>query len=317
MARLDRLSAILTMLRSKRVLTAEKIAERFDISVRTVYRDIRSLEESGVPIGSEAGVGYFLADGYHLPPVSLTSEEARALLIGDKLMERFSDKETRRNYGLAVDKVKAVLKASEKESLEDIEGRMRIITYSKERDNVFLSEIQGALAESRRLGIEYYARYRDETRERKVDPIGLCHYGDEWHMIAFCHKRSDYRDFRTDRIRSLKVLEESFKPSKLLSLDEYWEKYGEGHDTFPAEVLFGLEAKAWLSSQKHRMGMVSESEEQEGVRIKFRTPDYKGLAYWLLSFGKHVLEIKPEEMKQEYNNILGCLADRFLQKVER
>ena len=90
MNRLDRLTAILIHLQSKRVVRASEIADRFEISLRTVYRDIRSLEEAGVPIGAEAGVGYFL-ENYHLPPVMFTNAEASALVFGGKFIEKMAD----------------------------------------------------------------------------------------------------------------------------------------------------------------------------------------------------------------------------------
>ncbi|HEY8512458.1 MAG TPA: HTH domain-containing protein, partial [Cyclobacteriaceae bacterium] len=86
MNRIDRLTAILIHLQSKRLVKAEELASRFDISLRTVYRDVKALMEAGVPIGSEAGVGYFIVDGYHLPPVMFSQEEAGAMLLAGKLV---------------------------------------------------------------------------------------------------------------------------------------------------------------------------------------------------------------------------------------
>jgi predicted DNA-binding transcriptional regulator YafY len=87
MNRIDRLTAILVQLQSKKVVKAHEIADRFEISLRTVYRDVRALEEAGIPIGAEAGKGYFILDGYHLPPVMFSQQEANALVLGSKLIE--------------------------------------------------------------------------------------------------------------------------------------------------------------------------------------------------------------------------------------
>jgi predicted DNA-binding transcriptional regulator YafY len=118
MNRIDRLTAILIQLQSKRIVKAEEIAERFEISLRTVYRDVKSLMEGGVPIGSEAGKGYFIVDGYHLPPVMFNQEEASALLLAGKLVERMTDHSVRKAFESALLKIKSVLNDAEKDYLE-------------------------------------------------------------------------------------------------------------------------------------------------------------------------------------------------------
>ena len=103
MNRIDRLTAILIHLQTKRVVKAEEIAERFEMSLRTVYRDVKALMEAGVPIGSEAGKGYFIVDGYHLPPVMFTQDEASAMLLAGKLVEKMTDKSIKEAFESALD----------------------------------------------------------------------------------------------------------------------------------------------------------------------------------------------------------------------
>ena len=121
MNRIDRLTAILIHLQTKRVVKAEEIADRFEMSLRTVYRDVKALMEAGVPIGSEAGKGYFIVDGYHLPPVMFTQDEASAMLLAGKLVEKMSDKSVRTAFESALLKIKAVLNDSGKDHLEDLQ----------------------------------------------------------------------------------------------------------------------------------------------------------------------------------------------------
>ncbi|HZB12127.1 MAG TPA: HTH domain-containing protein, partial [Chryseolinea sp.] len=106
MNRIDRLTAILIQMQTKRVVKAEEIADRFEISLRTVYRDVKALMEAGVPIGSEAGKGYFIVDGYHLPPVMFTQEEGSAMLFAGKLVEKMTDKSIRKEFESALLKIK-------------------------------------------------------------------------------------------------------------------------------------------------------------------------------------------------------------------
>src|SRR5882724_11540526 len=127
MNRIDRVTAILIQLQSKKVVKAQDIAERFNISLRTVYRDIRTLEEAGIPIIGEAGVGYSIMDGYRLPPVMFTKEEATAFLTAEKLMEKLTDTTTVESYKSAMYKVRAVLSTTHKDFLEQIDQRIEVI----------------------------------------------------------------------------------------------------------------------------------------------------------------------------------------------
>ncbi len=119
MNRIDRVSAILIHLQTKKIVKAQEIADRFSISLRTVYRDIKALEESGVPVGGEAGVGYQLMEGYRLPPVMFTKEEAIAFLTAEKMVEKLTDASSKKHYKEAMLKIKAVLRYSEKDLLEE------------------------------------------------------------------------------------------------------------------------------------------------------------------------------------------------------
>src|ERR1043165_4884625 len=126
MNRIDRLTAILIHLQTKRVVKAEEMSNRFEISLRTVYRDVKALMEAGVPIGSEAGKGYFIVDGYHLPPVMFNEDEASALLMAGKLVEKMTDRSVRSAYESALMKIKSVLHESEKDHLEHLQSVMEV-----------------------------------------------------------------------------------------------------------------------------------------------------------------------------------------------
>src|SRR5436309_3414683 len=117
MNRIDRLFGILTLLQSKKFVPAEKISEKFRISIRTVYRDVKALGDQGIPVSFEQGKGYFVVQGYFLPPVSFSSEEANALLLMESIVFGFADKSIRNHYSNALNKIKSVLKSAQKEKL--------------------------------------------------------------------------------------------------------------------------------------------------------------------------------------------------------
>src|SRR6266487_605871 len=129
MNRIDRLAAILIQLQSRRLVKAQDIAEKFSISLRTVYRDIPALDEAGVPVIGEAGKGYKLMEGYKLPPVMFNQDEASALLTAAKLVQSKTDESTSGHYISALDKIKAVLRMTEKDHIEEIDGHIAVMTH--------------------------------------------------------------------------------------------------------------------------------------------------------------------------------------------
>ena len=231
MNRIDRLSAILIQLQGKKIVRAAEIAERFQISLRTVYRDVKALQEAGVPVGAEAGTGYYLVEGYHLPPVMFNKEEAAALLTGEKLMEQLSDQSNRRQFGNAMQKIRAVLRGSEKDFLESLEENIAVISRrpppAEEFPNRFLSDIQYALGNHVMLKMEYFALHNEALTQREIEPIGIIYMMGYWYLIAWCRLRHAYRNFRMDRIRNIVVTCISYDRARHISLKEYMEKYAE------------------------------------------------------------------------------------------
>lgn len=128
LSRFDRIVAMFIHLQSRKVVKAQELADRFQVSLRTVYRDIRSLEASGVPITGEAGIGYSLVEGYRLPPIMFTREEAGSFVAAEKLMQKFSDKTLGAYYQSAMFKVKSVLKGSTKERVAALEKQVWVNT---------------------------------------------------------------------------------------------------------------------------------------------------------------------------------------------
>jgi predicted DNA-binding transcriptional regulator YafY len=221
MNRIDRLLGIVTMLQSKKFVPAEKIADKFSISTRTVYRDIKALGELGIPVSFEATRGYFVVQGYFLPPVSFSSEEANALLLTESLVYGFTDKSIQTHYSTALNKVKAVLRSPQKEKLEVLTDAIRIQTPECFTLNFeYLSILQNAIAAKTILEIDY-KNNKAEVSRRQTEPIGLVFYALSWHLIAWCHNRRDYRDFKVARILSLRNTDMPFRQMPHISLNDY------------------------------------------------------------------------------------------------
>lgn len=221
MNRIDRLFGILTFLQSKKYVPAEKIAEKFKISVRTVYRDIKALCEQGIPISFEQHKGYFVVQGYFLPPVSFSSEEANALLLMEGLVNGFADKSIKTHYSNLLNKVKTVLRSSQKEKLELLDNKIKLqLPSCVINDFEYLSSLQNSISSKCIVDLDY-KNNKEEVSKRQVEPIGLIFYAFSWHLIAWCHIRNDYRDFKVSRILKVTSPGSPFKKTDHIDLNDY------------------------------------------------------------------------------------------------
>lgn len=310
MNRIDRLVAILIHLQTKRVVKAEEIATRFGMSLRTVYRDVKALMEAGVPVGSEAGKGYFIVDGFHLPPVMFTQDEANSMLLAGKLVDKMADKSVRAAFDSALHKIKAVLTDPEKDHLENLDSNIGVFLRSRyeHREHAdfpdhFLSEIQKSIAQRNVLSLEY-VNIDEALTNRLIEPIGIFYYSMTWHLIAWCRLRDGYRNFRADRIKSLKNTGEQFEKRSAISLQEYFQSmYQSNQNLIRVVVTFEK------SALKGRPLYGSLSQEDLGTRIRSEflvdTLDY--MANWLLAFGANVEVEQPEELKMKLAEITETL----------
>jgi predicted DNA-binding transcriptional regulator YafY len=222
--RLSRLTAILTQLQTKRLLTATNLAEKFNVSIRTIYRDIRALEQAGVPIITEDGKGYSLIDGYKIPPVMFTESQANALILAEQLVLKNKDTSFIKDYSEAIDKIKAVLRQADKDKANLLADRTRFEqNINRERNSNNISELQQALTNFHLINIDY-TNEQNITTSRIVEPFALISTTENWLLIAWCRLRKEFRYFRLDRIAKMQVLTEKFEPHKM-TLQEYFDKF--------------------------------------------------------------------------------------------
>jgi predicted DNA-binding transcriptional regulator YafY len=222
--RIARLTAILVQLQAGRMVTATALAARFGISVRTIYRDIRTLEQAGVPILTEEGKGYYLMDGYRLPPVMFTEEQANALILAGQLVQRNSDASLVEHYMAATDKIKAVLRYPEKEKAHLLTERT---TYTENETRIrtsnILSLLQTALTNYFVTQIDYI-NAQNETTQRLIEPFAVVSTTNNWLLIAWCRRRNEFRYFRVDRILKVQVLSEKFAAHNM-TLQQFFDKH--------------------------------------------------------------------------------------------
>lgn len=216
MRRADRLFHIVQHLRSRRLTTAQQLAERLDVSLRTIYRDIADLSVSGVPVRGEAGVGYALPPDFNLTPLMFTPDEVEAVVAGIRMVAAFGGPGLRFAGESALQKVALALpkeRRGEPDTTRIFAPRINVDPVVEER----LEQIRHAVAGSRRITIAYSDRDNRATT-RTLRPLGLYFWGKIWTLVAWCETRGDFRSFRIDRIESLALDTSTFpnEPGKRL-----------------------------------------------------------------------------------------------------
>ncbi|SKB74481.1 helix-turn-helix transcriptional regulator [Daejeonella lutea] len=318
MNRIDRISAILIHLQSRKVVKAQDIADRFEISLRTVYRDIRTLEQAGIPLIGEAGMGYSLVDGYRLPPVMFSPEEALAFLTAEKLVAQLTDGPNAVNYSSAMYKIKAVLDEDKRELLQNIGDHIEVFRRPGEAgiqpDLNLMQPVLKSIDQRKVLQIKYHARYNQQKTQRFVEPLGVFYSENSWHLIAFCRMRNDYRDFRFDRIYSMELTQIDFSKEHQ-TLKEYLARYdveSPENQSLPLVIIRVNKDKAyWLENQKYHQGFISETDENDGIAMSFLCSSLHGFARWFMMFGDHAEVIQPEALKDEVRKLIKVVSERM------
>lgn len=222
MNKAERLLQTVNLLRNRRtVLTAKQIAERLDVSERTVYRDIQSLMLTGVPVEGEAGVGYRIQRNFELPPLMFDKSEVEALLLGARMVRSWSDKALAASANSALNKILAVLPPDLRE-LEETSA-IRVPQFQGQSGAAKYSErVRLAITTKQKLLLDY----RDVNQtpsERLIWPLGLFFWGAAWTLVAWCELRNDFRIFRLDRMQQCTPQKDFFTPNKTQNLDAYLE----------------------------------------------------------------------------------------------
>jgi len=223
MSQLSRLISILTLLKSKRLLTATELAQKFEVSVRTIYRDIRKLEDAGVPVITIEGRGYSLMDGYTVAPVQFTEKQANALITAQHLVNQTNDSSFVEDFKDALTKIKSVFRTSVQEKSELLHSKIHVFDTNYENiSSNALSEIQLAITNFNYIEINYRKANDTNISFRKIEPYAFYATNYKWILIAWCHLRKEYRAFRLDRIQHFKILQEKFEDRKF-NLQTYFQ----------------------------------------------------------------------------------------------
>ncbi|WP_342562179.1 YafY family protein [Paenibacillus sp. FSL R7-0345] len=316
MNKTERLLAIVMELQRSRVRTADELSEVLGVSARTIYRDMQALSEAGVPIIGETGTGYSLMEGYFLPPVSFTVEEAVSLLLGAEFIEKRFDPAFRLSARSSRRKIEAILSGPIREETNRIQGGIRLLQKDEMdlmiREKVNLGIIREAMLDGKKLRFAYHKRIAEadgsRVTERTVAPYGLAH--DEqngWLLLASCDLREDIRHFRVSRISGPAVTDEPFQLPDNFNLQSYRPK-----DTRSIRVcaIFNPEMADKVDEANNYYMETAEARE-DGYHVTFRVRQPEELLSWILGWGADVAVTEPESFKNRIKEEIKKMKERY------
>jgi predicted DNA-binding transcriptional regulator YafY len=310
MNRTDRLFGYVLLLESRGVLRAEDLARAFEVSVRTVYRDIQALSEMGVPVVALPRRGYQLMEGYFLPPLSFTPLEAAALHLGGGFVARYGDDAQRRAVRSAIEKIEAVLPKEARSRLEAVRPMLEVLgTADGQRVRRVLGVLREAVEERRAVWLAYRAGGTGPVTEREVDPYGLVFYDDAWHLVGYCHLRQDMRDFRVQRVLDARLLERRFTVPDNFSLREHFFQSWRAADERPLQEVVVWVAPDALDAVRAERGHAIRAEEplESGCRLRLAVRGAEEVLPWVLAWQGKVELVQPIEWRRRLHDLLRTM----------
>ncbi|MEQ8523900.1 YafY family protein [Gracilimonas sp.] len=316
MNRIDRLTAIIIFLQGRKKVTVEELSERYDISERTVYRDLVALQEAGVPIGSEPGSGYYIVRGFHLPPVMFDRNEAASLLAGERLMQKWNTTDLGKSYLSALDKIRAILPPDEKEYFETLDAHIQAFHNQNKNqpqpDNQIFVALQNAIFKKEIIEIIYSSPHKKKKSTRKVEPLGLLLMGNHWYLAAWCCLREDYRMFRLDRFLQYKPTGKYLEEPPEHTLKEFHERnLNEEKELKEVTVWFEDEMVRYIGDSKYHYGWAWEKRVENGLEMTFLTSHPEYLCRWVLVWGNGARVLKPDSAKKRMKELAGELYEHY------
>lgn len=307
--------AIVLELQRTSVLRAEDLAAIFETSVRTIYRDIQALSEAGVPVVGEPGVGYSLMEGYFLPPVTFTAEEAVTLIIGTDFIEQRFDQDYGQKARSSRGKIEAILPEPVRMEATRVRKTMRLLTTNDERyrgpEKAYVEKIRQAILHVRKVKFGYAKRLPEEDGNRHsvrvAAPYGLVFTNGSWVLVARCELRQDIRHFRLSRMNELTMLDEAFQLPSDFNLQDYAPP-DDRNVIVRVQVHADIADKVKESPNYYRESI--EELEDGCLHMTFRVRQPEELLQWVLGWGAGVVVVEPESLRRKVREeILHMLED--------
>lgn len=303
MNRIDRLFAILLRLQNRSLVRAEDLAAAFEVTRRTIYRDMAALSEMGVPLVSLPGEGYQLMEGFYLPPLIFTPAEASALVLGARMLALQAAGQTIHHAEGAVTKIVNILPGATREQVARL-SEIILFFLPRERfnlDDPRLLVLQRAILEHHPIFIRYHSYSHNEITTREVEPASLTYSDGSWYLSGYCRLRQAVRGFRLDRVEELKILPDTFMPRPTAE---------EPAAVQAVQVRFSAAIVRWVRERQH-YGFQSEAVDPNSgdtvmVYHIHRTSEMKA---WLLGWGASAEVLAPDDLRQQIRQEALNLVD--------
>lgn len=294
MNRTDRLLAIVLELQAKKHVRAEDLAATFEVTKRTIYRDMLALDESGVPIVAIPGQGYSLVEGYFLPPLTFTADEATMLLLGADFVAQNFDAQYRAAAESAGHKILTVLPDQLRREVEYLESSIQFITFNATAAPETLQQLRRAIIQRRTVRFRYHTRYGDPTPDpREADPYALININSTWMLIAYCHLRHDNRHFRLDRMQDVSILDKGFaRPT-----DFKIQLNPDDDRTLIVRALFDHQTARRVQESPSGF-QIAQEPHPDGLLVTFHVRQPDDILNWLLGWGSHVRVLEPQSLRE-------------------
>jgi predicted DNA-binding transcriptional regulator YafY len=306
MKQMDRRLLILMRLREERPVRAADLAEECGCSVRTVYRDIDALSQAGVPVAAMPGEGYRMVEGYHLPPIAFTAEEAVQLLLGADLARELGTSGQREATRAATAKVEAALRPETRVEVERTRERIRVSGWKHHEASPWLPALHRAVIEDRALRLRYHSFSSDEVTDRDVEPYFLTYYSNDWHVVGYCRLRQGMRDFRASRVREAVLLPEQFERRHDVPALEHESPHNH------QELRVWIEASTLPWAREALPYGFQREEPAEGGSIFVLTLwDLRRVLPWILGWGTAARVLSPASVADQVRSEAEALVQRY------
>ena len=305
MNRVDRLIAYLVMFQSRELLRAQDLADRFEISVRTVYRDMDALSLAGVPVYGVGGEGYRLMEGYYLPPITFSPEEAQALALSLSMFLGFSaEGKTQKSAEDVLEKIRSILPKRQRREVDALQTILEFMAFPQlqvDFDNRQFVDFHHAIREHKLVRVVYHSLGSDERTKRIIEPLSLLMLNRTWILTAYCRLRKSVRNFNLERVEQYSVLAETFTPREKPPR-EYREQ------NLEIQVRFDHEVVRWVRERQH-FGFVEEvGGTAAGVVMRYLVSDWDAISPWLLGWGANMQIISPDDLRDRIAETARLMA---------
>lgn len=303
--RFDRILQIFFFLQSKSVIKLDELTSRFQVSERTIYRDLKSLEKAGVPILNEPNIGYSIMEGFRAQPIRFSEEEMLSLFVAEKFMQKNETKLINKYFENALIKIKNAYRLHQKEQTNLLDNHLVIQTSRKnfEYPSEILDTLLKAILQKKQIEIDYIKSNETKKEKRILEAIGIFYQSEYWYMYAYCHLRKDYRQFRLDRIKKISLTHDMFEYAHP-TLEELREL---SKQQFHTKILVRVDKKMahYMHWDRDKYGFISEKEKEDGIYMKF---EYNGVPYYFARWIMYYIDIAeiltPENVRNEIYSIL-------------